>query len=163
MSSEERAELLDVMVEQGSDLTNIISDLLVAAKADIGALEVESVPVNLHAQILQVLDSIEQVANVDVTGEQVRALGDADRIRQVLRNLVSNAVRYGATMSGLSFLPTAPTRVCSFATVDPRYRRRTANASSSPIDVPTMPRDSSTPGAWDWRSLVSLPVSWAVT
>ena len=95
MSSEERAELLDVMVEQGSDLTNIISDLLVAAKADIGALEVESVPVNLHAQISQVLDSIEQLTNVDVTGEQVRALGDADRIRQVLRNLVSNAVRYG--------------------------------------------------------------------
>ncbi|MFW2340220.1 MAG: ATP-binding protein [Acidimicrobiia bacterium] len=95
MSSEERTELLDVMVEQGSDLTNIISDLLVAARADIGALEVESVPVNLHPQVLQVLDSIEQVTKTSVTGEQVRALGDADRIRQVLRNLVSNAVRYG--------------------------------------------------------------------
>ena len=66
-----------------------------AARADIGALEVESVPVNLHAQISQVLDSIGQVTDVDVTGEQVRAVGDADRIRQVLRNLVSNAVRYG--------------------------------------------------------------------
>ena len=44
MSEEERAELLELVVTHGADLTNIISDLLVAARADIGELEVSSVP-----------------------------------------------------------------------------------------------------------------------
>lgn len=97
MSDGERAELLDMMVNQGDDLTNIISDLLVAARANIGRLNVDCVPVNLHAQITQVLDGLRQsdVVGLELLGPATRAFGDADRIRQILRNLISNAVRYG--------------------------------------------------------------------
>ena len=97
MSVAERGELLELLVAQGTDLTNIISDLLVAAKADIGALEVTSVPVNLRAQTAQVLESFERdhVAHIELTGPSVRAVGDPDRVRQIIRNLVSNALRYG--------------------------------------------------------------------
>jgi signal transduction histidine kinase len=97
MSEVERAELLELLVAQGTDLTNIISDLLVAAKADIGALDVTSVPVNLRAQTAQVLESFErhQVAHIELAGPSARAVGDPDRVRQVIRNLVSNALRYG--------------------------------------------------------------------
>lgn len=97
ISAEERAELLDMVVTHGSDLTNIISDLLVAARADIGDLEVTSVTVNLRAQAAQVLESFDRdlVEDVDLVGHSVRATGDPDRVRQVIRNLVSNALRYG--------------------------------------------------------------------
>jgi signal transduction histidine kinase len=97
MSEEERAELLELVVAQGTDLTNITNDLLVAAKADIGALEVTLVPVNLRAQTAQVLEAFErdQVAQIDLLGHSVRAVGDPDRVRQVVRNLISNALRYG--------------------------------------------------------------------
>jgi signal transduction histidine kinase len=97
LSVEERAELLELVVEQGSDLTNIISDLLVAARADIRALEVASVPINLRAQTAQVLESFERdlVADIELVGRSVQAVGDPDRVRQVIRNLVSNALKYG--------------------------------------------------------------------
>lgn len=97
MSEEERAELLELVVAQGTDLTNITNDLLVAAKADIGTLQVTLVPVNLRAQTAQVLEAFErdQVGDIALIGHSVRAEGDPDRIRQIVRNLISNALRYG--------------------------------------------------------------------
>ncbi len=97
LSDGERAELVETLVAQGMDLTNITNDLLVAAKADMGTLEVSSVPVNLRAQTSQVLEAIERnrALGVELVGPPVRAIGDPDRVRQIVRNLVSNAIRYG--------------------------------------------------------------------
>jgi signal transduction histidine kinase len=97
LTPEERRELLDMVVTHGADLTNIISDLLVAARADIGELEVSSVPVNLRAQAAQVLESLanDQAAHIELIGHSVRAVADPSRVRQVIRNLVTNALRYG--------------------------------------------------------------------
>jgi signal transduction histidine kinase len=97
LSAEERAELLETIVGQGIDLTNIVNDLLVAARADIGRLDVASVPVNLRAQTAQVLEAFagEQITHIELVGNSVRALGDPDRVRQIIRNLTSNALRYG--------------------------------------------------------------------
>lgn len=95
--ADERAELLELLVSQGTDLSNIVSDLLVAARTSTGSVEVASVPVNLHAQVNQVLESFQhgKAAEIELAGELVRAVGDPDRIRQIVRNLVSNALRYG--------------------------------------------------------------------
>jgi signal transduction histidine kinase len=97
MSAEERAQFLKTVVGQGADLVNIVNDLLVAAKADIGTLHVTQVPVNLQAQTAQVLKAFkrDQVAHIGLAGDSVRAAGDPDRVRQIIRNLISNALRYG--------------------------------------------------------------------
>lgn len=97
LSEPERAELLEMVVEQGADLANMISDLLVAAKAGVGSLEVSAVPVDIRAQAAQVIESFdrEQVAGIEFSGPSVRAVGDPDRVRQIVRNLISNALRYG--------------------------------------------------------------------
>lgn len=97
MSPQERDELLELLVREGTDVTNMISDLLVAAKADIHALEVASVPLDLHVQASQVLQSLdrEHVPQIKLLGDSVHAIGDPERVRQVIRNLVSNALRYG--------------------------------------------------------------------
>lgn len=97
MSPQERDELLELLVREGTDVTNMISDLLVAAKADIHALEVASVPLDLHVQASQVLQSLdrEHVPQIRLLGDSVRAVGDPERVRQVIRNLLSNALRYG--------------------------------------------------------------------
>ncbi|MEX1124252.1 MAG: PAS domain S-box protein [Acidimicrobiia bacterium] len=97
LSPELRSEMIDSIITESVDLTNIVEDLLVAAKAETGTLAVVHVPVNLRAQTSQVLEawSRSEVNHVEIFGAPVSGLGDPARVRQILRNLVSNAIRYG--------------------------------------------------------------------
>lgn len=97
LSEEKQVRYLQTMVRQGKDLANIVDDLLVAAKAGVGNLHVTLIPTNLRAQAAQVLEAFEQdqVAHIELLGDPVTAVGDPDRVRQILRNFISNALRYG--------------------------------------------------------------------
>jgi signal transduction histidine kinase len=44
--------------------------------------------------VLEAFDR-DHVAGIELIGSSVSAIGDADRVRQIVRNLVSNALRYG--------------------------------------------------------------------
>ncbi|MBK5267475.1 MAG: GAF domain-containing protein [Acidimicrobiia bacterium] len=113
LSASERLELVKTIANEGIDLTNIIDDLLVAAKAEAGTLTVNRVELDLRAQAAQVLNSLGQpMKEIDFTGESVRVSGDPARVRQILRNLVSNAVRYGGDQIRVSV-----SRHASFAQV----------------------------------------------
>lgn len=97
LAPEERAEMVELLVQESADLTNIVDDLLVAAKSDLGRLEVMSVPVDLKAQAAQAVESIEtgrsRIVSLPTTSS--RCLGDPARVRQIVRNLISNALKYG--------------------------------------------------------------------
>jgi signal transduction histidine kinase len=99
LSEEERSELLETIVRQAADLTNIVNDLLVAARDDTGTLHITLVPVTLRAQASQALEAFEQeqVGHITLTGDFLRAVGDPHRVRQIIRNLISNALRYGGS------------------------------------------------------------------
>jgi GAF domain-containing protein len=92
ISDDERTDLLEMVVAHGADLTNIISDLLVAARADNGELKVTTVPLNLHAQAAQVLELLDrsQATHIALAGESTRAVGDPDRVRQIMRSAETN-------------------------------------------------------------------------
>ncbi|MFP4554127.1 MAG: PAS domain S-box protein [Actinomycetota bacterium] len=94
---EQRRELLGSIANQGYELANIVEDLLVAARAEIGDLNVSKVPVNLRAQTAQVLESMrdEAAATITIPGEARYVIADPQRVRQILRNLLTNAIRYG--------------------------------------------------------------------
>lgn len=123
LSLEEREELLETVVRQGSDLTNIVNDLLVAARADIGKLNVTAVSINVRAQAAQVLEAFagDGVAQLQVVGDAERAIGDPDRTRQIIRNLVSNAIRYGGDTISVE------------ASSDEEYAYLTVSDSGDPI------------------------------
>jgi signal transduction histidine kinase len=89
-------ELIGMIVSQGRELSNIIDDLLVQAKAGNGTLKVFPQPIDLPSEISAV------VATSSVPGTRIEegpglrpALVDPLRLRQVVRNLLTNSVRYG--------------------------------------------------------------------
>ena len=97
LGPEDRQEMIELLVQESGDLTNIVDDLLVAAKSDLGRLEIMSVSVDLKAQGAQAVESIESGRHriVSLPTSPVRCLGDPARVRQIVRNLISNALKYG--------------------------------------------------------------------
>ncbi len=96
MESDEAKALLRVVVEQGTDLSFIIDDLLVAARVESDTITVQSNPVSLDSEVRTILRSVKD-AGVELYLEPVTVTGDAHRLRQVIRNLVTNAHRYGGS------------------------------------------------------------------
>ena len=94
---EERGEVMATIARAAADLEYLIEDLLVSARAEADSLRVAAVPVRLEAQVAQVLEGLDpsDTAGIDVTVEDCRAVGDPARVRQIIRNLVANALRYG--------------------------------------------------------------------
>ena len=97
LSGLERNQLLSTVARQAGDVAVLIEDLLVAAKAEAGTLRVQTHPVDLVAQTLQVVEGLDpiRVAAIDVDTEPCMAIADPSRTRQIIRNLVTNAFRYG--------------------------------------------------------------------
>ena len=100
LSQLEREEMIRAVADQAFDLGHIIEDLLVSARAELDQLVIAKVPVCVQAQVAQVIEAygIEVVAKVtviDQLGPLLRAVGDPGRVRQIVRNLITNARRYG--------------------------------------------------------------------
>lgn len=94
-------EYADTIRSSGQYLLALFNDLLDLARADSGRLTLARQPVNLRAQIVSVgrMMLVEaQAAQVDLITDVPRelpsVLGDSTRLRQVLVNLVSNAIKF---------------------------------------------------------------------
>mgnify|MGYP001546301716 CR=1 FL=1 len=95
---DEAQDLLTMIAEQSGEVATIVEDLLVAARAETGSLLVAHEPVDLHLEAkttLRGLD-IEQEIDCHTIGIVPTVFGESGRIRQILRNLLVNARRYGA-------------------------------------------------------------------
>ncbi len=97
LTSEDRRQMIEVLVEQSSDLNGIVEDLLVMARDDLGQLDVARVNTSLRAQAAQVLETWGPAAasHIELSGPHVTGMGDPARVRQVIRNLIINALRHG--------------------------------------------------------------------
>jgi K+-sensing histidine kinase KdpD len=95
LAEEERAELTELIAEQSMELAFLVDDLLVSARADIGTLDITNDTVDLAAEIRTVLREVRGGDAVEVRGAAAPVWADGLRLRQIVRNLVSNAYRYG--------------------------------------------------------------------
>ena len=91
-------DLIASLAREAFDLAGIVDDLLVAARDQIGELTVIAVPVDARAQIAQVLEGWGQTDGPEIQIESTayaKAVADPARLRQIVRNLLTNALRYG--------------------------------------------------------------------
>ncbi len=98
LTEEERRFMISNVAEEATDLAAIIDDLLVAARSELDLLAITRVPVSLRAQVAQVLENTDARLRdrIDLVGDvRQTAIGDPGRVRQIIRNLITNAVRYG--------------------------------------------------------------------
>ncbi|MBK5266658.1 MAG: CHASE domain-containing protein, partial [Acidimicrobiia bacterium] len=98
LSLDERVEMVEVIAEQATELSAIIEDLLVTARTEHGTLMMVEVPVDMADQIAHVLESLNCTDRVPIEANSIpKAVGDPGRVRQVVRNLVVNALAYGGS------------------------------------------------------------------
>lgn len=93
----EIAEFVATIADQAHDVAYIVEDLLVIARGDLGNLIMVPAPVDLRREIAEVITGLSPKDRVTVVPgtDEIRTVADPTRIRQVLRNLISNALRYG--------------------------------------------------------------------
>ena len=131
-SPEEYKDLIYVILEECSDLRVLVNQLLLLAESDAGLLHTTGQPFDLGQIVERSLDMFQGVAEsrgMEVTftcPEAVFVPGDAVRLRQVINNLVDNA---------LKFSPDG-TRVAVSLTLDkdPRQALFTVSDQGSGID-----------------------------
>ena len=90
----EREELLGIIAEQSLEVSRIVEDLLVIARSDAGNLVVDPHPINLGEEALNVMGTVGPDIPIEIESNAT-VVADPQRVRQILRNLVSNAQRYG--------------------------------------------------------------------
>lgn len=99
MSPEELVELNRIIAVQSRELAELVEDLLVASRADFGNLSIRPEVIDLRDQVERVLEGLRESASTEKTvnfsGESMTAWADPLRVRQIMRNLVTNAIKYG--------------------------------------------------------------------
>lgn len=94
MDSDERAELTELVADQAAEIGNIVDDLLVAARLDRGTVSVQKGSVQLSHELQVTAESLG--VRVDLPAFRApQVAADPRRVRQIFRNLLTNAARYG--------------------------------------------------------------------
>ena len=96
-SIEEIAEMVQLIASQSVEMAQLVDDLLTAERAASGNLTIKPSAIDLLYESKSVVDSMRVGENVVVDGDPTPAWADTLRTRQILRNLLTNASRYGGT------------------------------------------------------------------
>lgn len=92
-------EAMAAIDSESRRMSRLVNDLLMLAKADAGRIPLEKTVVDLDTLLLEVYNQARMLSDgvVDVRlgpVDQARVLGDTDRLKQLLLNLVSNGLKY---------------------------------------------------------------------
>jgi len=103
--TEDQRRQLAVIGRSGSALLVILNDILDLSKIEAGMLELAPAPFDLEQLVADVVDTFAEIAEAKglslgqslAPGAAGTYLGDAVRVRQILSNLVANAIKFTAT------------------------------------------------------------------
>jgi len=98
---EERRTFLGYIASESERLTTIVDQLLNVARLDTGDLQVTLAPIDVRAVVSDVVQLAEQAPSanghdlvVDLPPDRLDAEADGDKLRQILANLVDNAIKF---------------------------------------------------------------------
>ena len=94
MSDAERDELMGMVAAQAAEMSYIVDDLLVAARAEMDTVTIALEVVDPRSEAARVLENL-GLGPVEMPEEMPAMVADPGRLRQILRNLFTNADRYG--------------------------------------------------------------------
>lgn len=101
-NADDKRELLNVISTSVSALSRLTNDILDYAKLNAGTLKLQLAPLNFRAIVDDVFATVQPLASTKTLQMQTdlgsagdrMLIGDSDRIRQVLTNLITNAIKF---------------------------------------------------------------------
>lgn len=100
--SESASELLHLIISESNDLSRMVEDLLTTARLDAGALHFDFDDLSIGEVVSDVVEPLVRAGSAIAWDcEPAFVRGDGLRARQVLRNLLSNARKYGGPNIGI--------------------------------------------------------------
>jgi signal transduction histidine kinase len=98
LSPTDRHEYLSIVASQAVSLEGIVEDLLVAVQDEIGRVSVDDVSFDAaqlaRRVVVELGPGVSEMIRIDVPVAEM-AFGDPPRVSQIVRNLLSNAMKYG--------------------------------------------------------------------
>ena len=155
-TDEDRREMAQMIARQADDASWLIEDLLVAYGDDLNG-------VSIHPEVFDVVKEIERVLEVEEHPIELQVFdgssqvnADPRRTRQILKNLVSNALRHGGETVSVALAKVGDrieVKVQRLGRGDTRPRRR-ADLQSLRNGESRRPSRARSGWAWPW------PVGW---
>jgi signal transduction histidine kinase len=97
----EQEEHIQFMVHRAEDLSHLVDDMLDLSKIEADRLEVKVEPLSIGSCLKEVINQLKPLANnkglylsLDMADGLPMVLADSHRIRQIVINLVSNALKF---------------------------------------------------------------------
>lgn len=119
-------ELLQNALRNCTRLQWIINDMLDLKKLESGSSQYNMIPLAIREVIADAVDEVEQFARQynmelvieDQVPESVRVLADKPQLRQVLANLLANAIKYSPAQSTIRVIASTTTGVVRVEVID---------------------------------------------
>jgi PAS domain S-box-containing protein len=149
--SERQRQYVDVILRENAALLRIVDDVLDFSSLQTGALSIDRAPFDYREVVREVVDATRPKAEakgVDVRARvsadfPPRVIGDRHRVRQVLLNLVDNAVKFtakGGVRIDVRYGGEVTTRVSDTGIGIPRDKMKTLFRMFSQVDSSTSRR-----------------------
>ncbi|GAB4328316.1 MAG: hypothetical protein Kow00127_20960 [Bacteroidales bacterium] len=107
LSEEEREQYIDIITDKGNQLLKIIDDILNLSKVDAGEVKISFAPCDIKKEVLDDLyysfknilksygkGQLDLRLNHPASEKELVIYTDADRLKQVLSNLIDNAIKF---------------------------------------------------------------------
>jgi len=94
-ATDEARELGAIVAQQSHEMSMLVEDLLVAARTESGMITVIAEEMEAALEIRRVIEGLGIIDKIEYRRGGASALADPLRVRQIVRNLLTNALRHG--------------------------------------------------------------------